>query len=121
MKLLSRPEAEYHADETNDPNVQRVIEEIICCVRERRLRRLHVVDLRVHVGMLEPGLRRRLNWKVGGRPAGSIGIVITERGIHLRYRLTLGDGTDVDEFVPFATPRTNFGAIRQWLTCLHYP
>jgi hypothetical protein len=35
--------------------------------------------------------------------------------------VTLRDGakTDVDELVPFATSRTNFGGIRHWLTCLH--
>ena len=55
------------------------------------------------------------------RYPGSIGLLTTDTGIRLRYALTLADGTktNIDELVPFATSRTNFGGIRHWLTCLH--
>jgi hypothetical protein len=81
--------------------------------------RVELSYLRRH-GMLQPCRVSTLEWNVGGRPAGSVGVRGVSGGIRLFYTLTVPDGSkiQVDELVTLSTSRTNFGGTRQWLTCL---
>jgi hypothetical protein len=69
--------------------------------------------------MLRPG-GYSVAWSHGGKPIGSISLVVQPDGVRLLYWVTESNGKriSIDELVPFRYTVTRFGGRRQWLTCL---
>lgn len=82
-----------------------------------------LLDLRISTlsrhGLLEPGRRASLEWTVGGRPTGAIGILAREGYLELNYRHRgpSQEWRDVHKLIALDFTEQHFGGERRWLIC----
>ena len=70
-------------------------------------------------GCLRPGFSGSVTWSRCGQKTGSIDYRVEVEGLRLIYRTRPhgGDWQSVNEFIPFAPTRANFGGFRNWFVC----